>query len=144
MGRTLVLLLACAMLAGCSVRPAATPAKPPVMPPQTTGPVPLDRSKAFIAEVNCDHDELGDTVRKLSALDPHQKWTEQFVLDTVAEAKWLKKGEKLQGPLLARANGVTCESEIVIVRIEADRFAVRAVCSVESVKDAFQATLSGK
>lgn len=142
----LTLVAVAVLAAGCTVR---TDKQAPAVDASTNGSKPqktvaLDRSNAFIAEQACDEAKLGPTIERLAKFDPHQTWSKQFISDTVAEAKWLKKGEKLQGPLLAKFGDTMCESEIVIVRVNADTFAVRAVCSDKSISQAFQKALAGK
>lgn len=146
MGRALLILLAL-VVGGCTVRPAEKPSssldQAGVETVGREGPktVPLDMAQAYIAEVQCGRNELGGKVRSLSPFDVHQKWTEEFVSDTVAQAKWLKKGERIEGSMVAHMGSDSAEVDISITRVDSETFAVRAVCSDETIHAALKVAL---
>lgn len=142
-GLALLVLFA---LAGCSVRPAESPAAKPAAPPadskgavktESTGSgiEEIDKSKVALAEVRTPINQLGSKLRILAKYDPHMDWNDAFIKETVTEASWLKEGEKLEGEMVAKHKNKTLQVQVVMIRVSEKEIVLRVMSSESAFAD---------
>lgn len=85
--------------------------------------------------------QLGKTLRIIGSFDAHQKWDDAFIKETITAASLLKQNDRLEGPMMAKSNGVAAELQVVIIRVGEDEYAVRAISSNKLIADAVSTKL---
>lgn len=141
--KILALSLLVFVLVGCSVR-QATPeetVKPTLDQSAGSPGTDLDKSNTFLAERTVPMSKLGATLRKIGKFDAHLTWNDEFIKQTLTEASLLKQNERIEGPMFAKANEISAEVQVVIMRVEEDKYAVRAITSNKMVADAIEQSL---
>lgn len=133
----LLAVVAVLTLPACSVRvndPAPSP--PPGAAAQATPTTnTLDRTSSFLAEREAPIERLGQSLRTVAEYDPHMKWDDAFIKQTVTEASLLKEGDKLEGPMIAKFGPNSFEVKLVIVRTSENKAALRVVTSNKAFAD---------
>lgn len=84
---------------------------------------------------------LGKTLRIIGTFDAHHKWDDAFIKETVTAANMLKQNERLEGPMMAKSGSVSAEVQVVIIRVQENEWAVRAVTSNKLISDAIESAI---